>query len=204
MPGRTPDINNISQNLLYPLDDPNEAFVNALRDIGVNPYRSNPFVTALQRGAQGSRVSFLADKVMGGTGQNSGVPGQDYGAFLRQRLGSGTLMNEMSALADPGHYGQVLNRVRGFQDQMNQGMNPTGLDPYMSALNDIFSADNGRGALGAYASLRAPNMGALGQSYTRSLANFGDSAYRRFVQEGDLQSDPWQWMFGSRGGSGMF
>lgn len=204
MPGRTPDINNISQNLLYPLDDPNTAFTNALQDMGVNPYRSNPFVSALQKGAQGSRISFLADKVFGGTGQNSGVPGQDYGAWLRGRLGSGTLMNEMTALTQGGHYGQLLDKVRGFQDQMQNGMNIGTLDPYMSALNDIFSADGGRGALAAYGSLRAPNMGSLGQSYTRALSNFGDSAHRRFLNEGDMGSDPWQWMFGSRGGNGVF
>lgn len=197
------DTRNISQNLLYPIDDPNEAFRNALQDIGINVFRSNPFVSQMQKSAQGARIGFLADRAFGGaygadpnSNFRSELPSQAYGQYLRSALQGGNLLNQMHMYTNPTNFRQILDKVRGFQDQMNRGeLSADEISPYMSGLNEIFSADGGRGALAAYGSMRAPLMGSLGSAYTRSLSDFGDSAMRRFAREADMSSDPWQWLF---------
>lgn len=206
---RSQDTQHISQDLLYPLDDPNQAFTNALQDIGINPYRSNPFVEAMKRTAQGSRISYLAqrafDPARGPVASVASTPSQGYGEFLRGRLGTGDLTTYLAGHSDPTNYATILDRTRQFQDQIAAGTQPaTEMNPYMAALSEILNADNGRGALAAYGSLRAPLMGSLGSAYTRSLADFGDSAMRRFAQEGDMRSDPWNWLFRRGGGSSAF
>lgn len=196
---RTQDQYNISQDLLYPLDDPTEAFRNAMQDIGINPFRSNPFVEQMKKFSQASRISYLADRAFNpGAGgvRPEALPGEGYGQYLRGQLQNGTLLNTTYTHSDPAHYKQILDRVRGYQDQIAAGgTNPGEISPYMAALNDIFSAQGGRGALAAYGSLRSPLMGSLAPSYTRSLADFGDAAMRRFAQEGGVNDDPWRWLF---------
>jgi hypothetical protein len=178
--------------LLYPFDDPSTAFTNALQDSGINPYRNNPFVAQLQKAAPGARVAFLGN-TSGNTSQAMSDPGGQFGAWLKNQIGSGSLLNTLSSTA--GNFGGILQRVKNFQDAQMGGVNPTGTDPYVAALNDIFGAQGGQGALGAYASLRTPLMGALGQPYGRALQNAGDSAMRQFYQGGGLNDNPWDWLF---------
>lgn len=196
---RSTDVNQIGQEFLYPLDDPNTAFRNAISDLGINPYRSNPFVSALQKNAQGARIGFLGQQAMRGSDPNLmsqpgyATPSEGFGTYLRNSLQGGNLIGQTTRQAQ--QFPQLLNQVRAFQDQVNSGQNVTGLNPYTSALNDIFSADDDRGALAAYASLRAPRLGSLGSSWTRALQNAGDAGFRNFAQQGDMHGDVWDYIF---------
>lgn len=206
------DISNISQSLLYPISDPTTAFKNALRDIGVNLNRGNPFADALLKNAQGSRVAFLSDmsRNQTPTGYASDVqtnplwsnPEQAYGNFLRQNLTSGNMLGAMRHYAE--NFGNSINAVKAFEDQQNAGVNAQSLNPYTSALRDIYRADDGMGALSAYASLRAPALGSIGSSWTRATQAAGDEAQRRFYQQGGINDDPFDWLFTTRGGRGAF
>lgn len=192
------DTAQIGQQLLYPLDDPTTAFRNALQDMGINPYRSNPFVTALQKQAQGARISFLADRARTPNAVNTpGVsnPSQAYGEFLKSNLGRGDLLGQMGR--DAGNFGSILQTVRDFESGLSNGSLQAASNPYAAGLRDIFAGDNGQGAMSAYASLRTPGLGSLAAPYTRALSNVADQSSRRFAQQGGLNDDVWQWMFPS-------
>jgi hypothetical protein len=178
--------------LLYPFDDPSTAFDNALRDVGVNPFRSNPFVAQLQKAAPGARIAFLGN-TSGNTAQARNDPSGQFGQWLQSQIGGGSLLSTLSNTASG--FNGILQRLKNYQDAQAQGMNPTGTDPYMAGLNDILGANGGMGSVGAYASLRTPLMGALGQPYSRALQNSGDSAMRRFYQSGGLNDSPFDWLF---------
>jgi hypothetical protein len=200
---QTADAHQMGQQLLYPLDDPTTAFRNALQDMGINPYRNNPFVTQLQKNAQGSRIAFLSDmsRNQGPQGYQSNVmdnpawadPSTAYGNFLHTNLQGGSLLNAMSHYAQ--NFGNSLKAVQAQEDQMAAGTNAASLNPYTSALREIYRADNGQGALAAYASLRSPALGSLGSSWTRALQNMGDSGMRNFAQQGGVNDEVWDYIF---------
>jgi hypothetical protein len=182
----------ISQQLLYPLDDPSGAFNSALRKVGINPYMTNPFVTQLQKAAPGARIAFLAHG--GPAGDKYGNPSEDYGKWLQGSLQSGNLFPEMNRTAQ--FFGGIVQAVKKLQDQEAQGnVGALADSPYYSALSDIFGANDGLGSLSAYASLRAPMMGALAPSFTRGLQAAGTSALNKFYNEGDYTSSPFDWIF---------
>lgn len=184
--------------LLYPLDDPETAFNNALMDTGVNPFRSNPFVTQLQKAAKGSRIAFLGNN--SGNTLNAADPSGQYANFLRSNLSGGTLFNTLDQAAR-GFQGYI-QRVKNFEDAQTGGVNAVSTDPYSAALRDIFAADDGLGALSAYGTLRTPLMGALGSSYNRALQAAGLGAMRQFYQKGGANDSPWDWLF--PGGFGSY
>lgn len=178
--------------LLYPFDDPATAFNNALRDQGINIYQNNPFVAQLQKAAPGARVAFLGN-TSGNTAESRADPHGQFGAWLRSQIGSGNLMGTLGNAASG--FGGYIQRLKNFQAAQGDGNNPTGTDPYAAALNDLFGAQGGQGALAAYASLRTPMMGSLASPYTRALQNSGDSAMRQFFQQGGTNDNPWDWLF---------
>lgn len=206
------DTQNLSQQFLYPLDDPTAAFRTAMRDMGINLNRGNPFTDALLKNAQGARIAFLSDmsRNQGTTGYNwqgrpANVqsveewanPSQAYGNFLRSNLQSGNILGALKYFSQ--NFGNTLDSVRNFEDQVASGQNVESLNPYTSALRDIYRSNDGQGALSAYASLRAPLLGSIGTSWTRATQNAGETAMDRFYREGGLQSDPFDWLFGPRG-----
>jgi hypothetical protein len=196
MPGNN-DTGWIGQNLLYPVDDPNTAFRHAMQDIGINPYRSNPFVAQLQRAAPGARIAFLSRGAPQGPGRQGPYTnvGQDYGSYLRSALTGGNLMGELSNTAQ--NFYSVINQMKGYEDALARG--DTGAvdrQPYFAALRDIFGEDDGMGALSAYASLRTPMLGSgIASQYTRALQAAGQGAMRNFYGQGGPQSSPWDWLF---------
>lgn len=194
---RTIDENQMGQQLLYPLDDPTAAFTNALQDLGINPYRSNPFTEALKKNAQGARISYLSDmsKMPANVLSTPGyaTPSEGFGNYLKGQISQGNLIGQMTRHAQD--FGGTLDTVREYEKQLASGQNAADLNPYTAALRDIFAAENGKGALGAYGALRSPRLGALSGSYGRAIGNVGDAAVRRFAQEGTLNDDVWKWMF---------
>lgn len=197
---QTTDQAQMGQQLLYPLDDPNTAFTNALQDMGINPYRSNPFTAMLQRNAPGARISYLADmskmspNVLSMPGY--ATPSEGFGNYLKSQISGGNLIGTLTRQAQ--EFPSMIQNVRNYETGLAGGQNASQLNPYLASLRDIFAADNGKGALGAYGSLRMPRLGALGSSYTRALSNLGDSALRNFAQTGTYNDDVWDYMF--RGG----
>jgi hypothetical protein len=189
----------LGQNLLYPLDDPNTAFSNALQNMGINPYKSNPFVNALQKNAQGARIAYLSDmsKVGGNVLSQPGyaTPAEGFGNYLRGQIQGGNLIGTLTRQAQ--EFPSMLNTVRKYESQMASGTGASELNPYTASLRDIFAADNGKGALGAYASLRSPRLGALAGSYTRALDQRGDAAVRNFALNGNYDDDVWKYIFQS-------
>jgi hypothetical protein len=190
------DRHDISQQLLYPLNDPTTAFQNALRQAGINPNATNPFTRQLQNSAQGARVAFLQNfsETPAYISPTTGNPSAHYGNWLTTLIKSGGLTGQLSNSAD--RFGQSLDTVRGYERRINEGGDPSSLNPYQSALRDIFASDGGKGAVGAYASLRTPMMGQpLGRAYSAGLDAQADSNLSRFYREGTVRDDPWQWLF---------
>lgn len=189
----TSDSQQMATQFLYPLDDPTSAFTNALRDIGINPYRSNPFVDQLKKSASGARIAFLSN-TQGGPHED---PSQKYGDYLRNNLRGGTLMNQLRGSAVG--FGDMLRRVRQHEDTLSSGTSGVSLSPYDAALKEIMRADGGMGALGAYASLRSPLLGSLGGAYGRATQAAGEGAMSRYYRQGDARSDPFNWLFANSG-----
>jgi hypothetical protein len=185
----------LRNQFLYPLNDPTTAFSSALRGMGINPNRSNPFVSQLQRSAMGARNAFLANKATTGSDRAYATedPSAEFQKFLDQNLRSGSLIGRLREEA--GRMPGTIQAIRDYENQLNTNDMPTSLNPYMTALRDIYAADNGKGAMSAYASMRAPGMGSLAPSYTRALSDFADSAIYRFGQNGSLTDDVWTYMF---------
>lgn len=193
------DTREIGQQVLYPLDDPETAFRNAMRDVGINPMRANPFVGQLMKAAPGARIAYLA------TGRpESGVlgnPSQGYGQFLRNQLGAGTLFSNMTHVA--GNMSEVTNALKQWQDMVDNGnLQQVTNNPLYTALNDILSANGGMGALSAYAQLRTPMLGAIAPSFTRATQAAGEGVTRSFANNANPSDSIWDWIF--RGPRGAF
>jgi hypothetical protein len=193
------DTSAISNQLLYPLDDPTTAFRNALSGTGINPYRSNPFVTQLMKAAQGSRIAYLANAAGQGASPDATDPSGGFGNYLKQALSSGTLMSNLNSTAQ--NYGNVINGVSQYEQNLNQGSGAgaAAANPFYAALRDIFGANDGQGALSAYATLRTPSLGALGSSWASGVQQAGQSAMANFARNGGPTDNVWDWLFGTRG-----
>lgn len=184
--------------LLYPLNDPNAAFDNALRNTGINPYATNPFTELLKKNAQGARISYLA-RGGGGAGDVEG----DFGNFLTNQIQNGSLYNTLNGTA--GNFGNVINAVKEYQRQVGAGNTQYAANnPLYAGLSDIFGADGGRGALSAYAQLRTPSLGSLGSSWSRALQQAGEGAMTNYAKQGNLGQSPWDWLFRGISGGGAF
>lgn len=194
----------IGQQLLYPLDDPATAFENAMREAGLNPAASNPFIAQLKKAAQGSRISFLANNM--GTPVGGADPQAAYGDWLKSQISGGGLLGSLSDTA--GRMPQVVQGINDYETRLKNGGTPSMLSPYAAALKDIFASNNGQGGLGAYASLVAPRLGnGLASSFTSGVQAQGDSNFARYAKNADPNASIFDWLFGynnaptsSRGG----
>jgi hypothetical protein len=182
--------------LLYPLDDPNTAFDNALRRTGINPYATNPFTDLLKKNAQGARIAYLAHgKPEGGSYAD---PSADYGNFLSSQIQNGSIYNTLNNTAQS--FPEIVRAIQQYQNQLNAGnTQAVSQNPLYAGLNDIFGADGGRGALSAFAQLRTPSLGSLGSSWARALQQAGEGAMTRYAQQGGPGQSPWDWLFPSSG-----
>jgi hypothetical protein len=191
----------ISQQLLYPLNDPTTAFRTAMVKSGISPYMGNPFVTQLEKAAQGARIAFLAHG--GPAGDKFANPSEDYGKYLQNAISGGSLFDDLTRTAS--NFGTITDAMKRYGKQLTDGSVSAVTDsPYYSALHDIFSSDDGMGALGAYAQLRSPLMGGIAPSFTRGLQSAGQSAMMNFAQQGGFQDSPWDWLFPKGQGKGAF
>lgn len=192
------DLSWMRDQQLYPLDDPGTAFNNALRDVGVNPFRSNPFIDQLSKAANGSRIAFLArgrPMYAASGGSSFSNPSTDYAAYLKDNLSNGTMFQNLQATAQ--NWGDTINKMKAYEDsQANGSVSDVNQSPYYAPLHDLMSSNNGMGALSAYSQLRTPMMGSIGASYNKALQSAGEGAMRKFAQEGGLNDSPWDWLFG--------
>lgn len=197
------DAQQVGQNLLYPINDPEAAFGNAIRQRGWNPSASNPFMDMLKQAARGSQIAFLSDNVRNtNTGEN---PSQNYGQWLGSAMNSGNLFNKLRSSAS-GIYG-TTKALDDYTASLASGGSVAGLSPYASALKDIFAAKNGGGAMDAYSSLVTPNLGSLGRSYNQGLQAREAQAQYNYAQNPNPNVNMWNWVLGQPGsgnGGGLF
>lgn len=179
------------QNKLFDYGDPAFAMQNALRDMGINPYRQNPFIADFMRAAPGLANAHIIQNAgarpedvdaMGGTGAM-------FGSFLQDVLGRGainsTLRDANSALGSPGS--GVFQTLSTYLDNLDNG---GAVNPYLNMLYERMDNPNEMGNL--LGSLTAPRLGpALGQSYQRGLGASLGGSYRNYIKTGDPATDWW-------------
>jgi hypothetical protein len=187
--------------LLYPLDDPETAFRNAMKDQGYNPYAENPFIKTMQRAAPGLAVSYASDMAMGGMYGNpndtAGVP--DFGQYLRETIAGGPNRNIVERLrghSDPNQIQRNLSVIRNYRQLQSDGLGAN-FNPYVAYLSDLYGEDNGKGLTNAILATRAPLLGTpLARSYRSGLDASYESAWNRMVRAGDDRGDVWRYIMG--------
>lgn len=199
----TTDQTQVQGQLLYPLEDPEKAWNNALTDSGYNVYRANPFIQSLQRAGRGNRTAFL----MTNSGQNPNQPANPaeyYGNYLKQQIQGGNAFENLNrAYADmPG----AINRIRQHQNSVASGAEDANIaNPYMALLEDELGSGNGQGTMDALSYLRSPLLGSqMGRSYTSMLGDILSSSQRTLAQDPATyapngQRDIWSYIFGRAG-----
>lgn len=193
--------------LLYPLDDPQKAWDNALQDQGYNIYRANPFVQSLQRAGRGNRMTYLMDKSLYNGGAQPADQGADYGNYLKDKIGSGNAFYNL----DRGYVQMqpAINAIRTNQDNIAAGRTTAAqANPYLQQLSTELAANDGQGTADALTYLRTPNLGTqLGRSYASMLSDIVGSANRSLANDPRAAAphsgkDIWSYIFG--GSQGLF
>jgi hypothetical protein len=214
MPQNDPTI--AKSSIMFPLEDAEKSFDNALVNNGYNPYLSNPFVSSLKRSARGLRQSFIQDRAQRGNGSYATdyTPSQDFQQYLTDQLRGGNIQQTLSQSAR--NLPNAITSVRNYQYEMGQGaQNAQNANPYLQLLSDELSANEGQGTANALTYLRAPLMGAnLGKAYSSMLGDVVSSANRSLAEDpatylpgntetpGANTRDIWSYIFGSRGANG--
>lgn len=194
------DTYHFRNQLLYPLDDPQVAFDNAMRDNGYRLNAANPFIDVMRRSAPGLATTYAmrASSPNAGGGMY-GDPTErgmaDFGQYLRDNLRSGNMVNEMKWGASTG-LPEAVNGLRQYQDALQAG-NGQNINPYTAYLNDQFSADNGKGLVNSLVAMRAPTLGTgVARAYRSGLDSQYSSAFRNLVNAGDTNQDIWRYILG--------
>lgn len=150
--------------------DPKLAMIAAMRRMGWNPFASNPMVAMLMNAAEGlkathglSNLGAQATDVAG-----AGGPAKMFGDFLLNELQKGSVFGSLNNAAKnmPNYMGQM----RDMQDQIGAGTMEVGnLSPFATDMEKYTTNANGLGRL--LASIQAPGLGDLGQSWSRGIGN---------------------------------
>jgi hypothetical protein len=192
----------------YNPSNPQFAMQSAMQDLGMNPFRANPFMAMTMKAAPGLAQAFDIANV--GTGADTmaarGGEGAMFGDYLRAALtgqGGASIMDPIraGAAALPG----ALNQVTAQQNALNasgQGGGTAGqglgdVNPFMGILASIYG--DPQAAAGAYGALGTPFMSSgTGQAYQQGLGNVASQALRREGNDyGQNINVPnfWQYLF---------
>jgi hypothetical protein len=174
--------------------DPREAMINAILNMGGNPFSSSPMMKMLLSLAPGLQATeFLSNIGAKPTDiQGMGGQGKMFGDFLQNAIGGGgnifsTLSNTFSQLP------QYMNQLRDYQNQVKSGGIAGGqISPFAASLEDQLSSPSGMGNL--MTSLIAPSLGSLGRPYAGALQDVLGAQNNRmlneFGQSGNLANPP--------------
>lgn len=172
-----------SENL-YPLENPQIAMMSVLRDMGVNPFRTNPFVSAIMRSAPGLSALWQLSNIGANTNDlaANGGPGQMFGDFLRGQLQNGTIMSSLQGGVQ--NFGQYAGQLNDLTSRLNGGPNAlpiSQIPPFLDSLESKLNSPNGFADI--YGALAQPLLGrSLGQSFQQTLGTSALGAYDRFLR----------------------
>jgi hypothetical protein len=184
--------------------DPTAAMMAVLRQMGVNTFRTNPFVARLLGAAPGLQAAWQLSNI-GAKGDdidaNGGI-GQMFGDFLRGQLQGGSIMSTLAnARSNMPNYANQLNDLT---QQVTNGMDPTQVPAFVKFLDTQLNNPNQFAEL--YGSLMAPALGPMARSYQSALnASTFNSAQNRLLPpdqggQADLINGPsfFDWIMGRR------
>jgi hypothetical protein len=179
----------ISQNLLYG-QDPREAMVNAILDMGGNPFVSSPIMKMLLSLAPGLQtVNYLTNiGAKPNDIQGMGGQGQMFGDFLKHSLGQGggNIFGTLASTA--ANLPMYMNQLRDYQGQVKNGSIQNGdVSPFAASLEDQLSGPQGMGNL--MTSLYAPSLGALARPWAGGLQDVLASKNRQMLTDYGNQPD---------------
>lgn len=192
------------ENELYG-GDPTAAMMAVMRQMGINPFITNPFVQHLLQTAPGLRNAWNLSNI--GAKQNdieaNGGVGQMFGDFLRGQLQGGNVSGTLAQARN--NLPNYTNQIRGMYDQITQPGMLDSLPPFLKELDEALN--NPSQFANLYGSLASPSLGGLGDSYQKAVrANVFSQAQNRLLPPGaqggqtDLISGPTflEWIMGKR------
>ncbi len=168
--------------------DPVAAMMAVLQNMGVNPFRSNPFVQRILQSAPGLQSAWQLSNIgaKGDDIEGMGGVGQMFNQFLQGQLSNGSIFSTLAnARQNMGNYANQMNQLYGqvgTQDMSN-------LAPFLGQLDEQLNDPSGFARL--YSSLAAPGLGPLGQSMDRAIKNnvYGAARNRLLPPEQGGQQD---------------
>jgi uncharacterized protein YidB (DUF937 family) len=171
--------------------DPRSAMINAILNMGGNPFKSNPFMQMLLQTAPGlamtnalSNIGAKPDDI-----QAMGGPEQMLGNFMQGQIKNG---NVFSTLAQAGsNLPGYMNQIRDYQGKVGS-MDPTQISPFASMLEGQLSDAQGVGGL--LQALYAPGLGGLAKDWmsgvNANLAGTTNRYARDFAENGNMADPP--------------
>lgn len=177
-------------------DDPVAAFNNMLREQGYNPNAANPYMQYLRRMAPGMALSFNQGGAFGEYGDPLTVAQnpQAYHDYLAQYMNGGA--GGMQARLNRA-YQDIPALMRLYRQQSAGTQNLQNVNPFLYAMNNAMSANNGAGmedVMGAYLgpamnqTMRQAYQTGLGNAYNNAMYNYGNNA--------TLGNDIWTYLLG--------
>lgn len=181
--GGMPDQNVLRSQALYPLQDPTTAMMNVMRDMGYNPFRTNPMIGAMLRAAPGLASLWQLSNIGANANDISANGGADnmFGQFLQGQLQNGTAFNSLrQGAANMGNY---TNQLTDLQNRLAGGnVDVTQIPVFLDMLENTLN--NPQGFAQTLGSMMSPMLGkSLGQSYQNTLGLTAQGAERRQVMD---------------------
>lgn len=182
-------------NQMYDFTNPTMALQNALMDLGYNPMSANPFLRNLMKSASGLGQAFLQNRAMDPNAtadpNYAAHTGANFRNFLAANIQNGSIYGTLGQAAQ--QMPQVVQAMRGYSDQLAQGMPVTQLNPFMSTLYDQMGSGMGQGTVNAMSNLRSPMMAApMANAYRTGLGNQLVTALRQMGPNDDV----WRYLLG--------
>lgn len=165
-------------------ENPQMAMVQKMMDMGMQPFNKlNPFMGMLQRAAAGLAASFMVNQANNpanvmGAGSAPPDPSKMFSDFLGSALGSGSVL--ATAQSGLGGIGKALDAYRA-QQAAGGPQNATQINPFLGALIDLMTANQGEGATSLLSAMQSPLMPrGLAKSYDEGLNQTLAGANRNF------------------------
>lgn len=203
-PGGAATNNRIRTDELYG-GDPTAAMMAIMREMNINPFRSNPFVQRLLQTAPGLQSAWQLSNIGAKNSdiQGEGGVGNMFGNFLRSQLQGGDVFGTLANASS--NLGNYAGQMRSMYDKLPT-MNQADAPPFLKELDEMLS--NPMALAKMIGSLNAPGLGPLGQSYESSLrSNIFSQAQNRLRPpdqggQEDLITDAgptfFEWIMGRR------
>jgi hypothetical protein len=184
--------------------DPTSAMLAVLRNMGVNTFSANPFLSRLLQTAPGLQAAWQLSNIgaKGDDIEGEGGVGQMFNKFLQNQIGGGNIFSTLAnARQNMGNYS---GQLRDLTQQVTNGMDPESVPAFLRQLDTRLQNPNEFAEL--YGSLMAPALGDLGKSYQSALnASTFNTAQNRLRPpdaggQADLISGPtfFEWIMGRR------